>query len=314
MSPPLTVLCWLWSQPGAPGTYTARHVNVWAGMVRRNLTIPHRIACVTRDPAGIEPGVDIITPPGDFEDICIPTWGPARPQCLRRLSMFRPDAAAIFGPRFVCMDVDCVVTGPLDSLFDRPETAVFYASPPSSGGALNPRPYNGSMLMLTAGARPQVYDQFTPERAAAAGRRFVGSDQAWISEVLGPNEPTWSEADGVVWWGRWQGGIRGCLVFFPGRPKPWSLIDSEGWIRRAYTRGRGGRCLVLGYAPTVWSEATAALDAGRFDAVIASPEAAEHWPGPIEDVARSDAHALRLADEHGFDEVVFCGRSERHAA
>jgi hypothetical protein len=48
------------------------------------------------------------------------------------------DAADIFGERFVCMDLDCVIGGPLDPLFDRPEDLVLFK------GTAPDRPYNGS--------------------------------------------------------------------------------------------------------------------------------------------------------------------------
>src|SRR3546814_18283214 len=88
-------------------------------MVSRNLSMPHRIACVTDMPEGIDRSVEIITPPGEFLDISNPRWSNGRPQCYRRLSMFRRDAGAIFGERFVSMDLDVVVGGPLAPLLYR---------------------------------------------------------------------------------------------------------------------------------------------------------------------------------------------------
>ncbi len=305
----LTVLSWFWSQPGGRSSYDASHVNTWAVMVKRHLQMPHRIACVTDTPEGLDPGIEIIVPPREFEAVRIPTWEEWRPQCLRRLSMFRPDAAEIFGSRFVCMDLDCVVSGPLDPLFDHAEEFMIYR-----GTAPNRR-YNGSMMLLTAGARPQVHSLFTPELAARAGERFVGSDQAWISYVL-PEEKTWGPEHGVIWWGeRGEISPQTRLMFFPGTPKPWDLLSdaSERWVAKHYRGRRGGRALVLGYAPTVWAEASAALDTGGFDVVIASPEAAPHWPGE-HIVARDDAHAERLVAMMGFEEAVFCGRSVQVSA
>jgi hypothetical protein len=306
--PALTILCWLWSQQDGRTRYTAHHVNCWAAMVRRHLTLPHRLACVTDTPDGIDPAVEIIPPPGGFEDVRIPTWSHERPQCFRRLAMFRRDAARIFGERFVCMDVDCVIGASLDPLFARGEDIVLYASPPSP--IPQPRPYNGSMLLMTAGARPQVHERFTPEGAAAAGALYVGSDQAWFSHVLGPGEATWGEADGVVWWGRSHSApppLR--AMFFPGHPKPWDLLGSDRWVREHFRGDRGGRCLVLGYRCDVWDDLAAAVRRGPFDAVIASPEAAEHWPGRLLAVVETDGEAAAVATMNGFAEVVWCGRS-----
>lgn len=235
----LTVLSWLWSQPNGRATYTAEHCNIWADMVDRHLSMDHEIAIVTDMPEGLHPRIRIIAPPGEFEDVRIPTWdihgGKALPQCHRRLSMFRPDAADIFGERFVSMDLDCVIAEPLDPLFDRQDDFVMYR------GTSGARPYNGSMLMMTAGARSQVYTEFTPERAVEAGRKFVGSDQAWISHVLGWGEATWGPEHGVVWWGssRNYEAPEWNLMFFPGDPKPWQLLDDD-WVAAHYRTNEDG--------------------------------------------------------------------------
>lgn len=227
----LTVMTWLWKQPNGRENYTAEMVNVWAAMVRRNLTLDHEIACVTDDATGIDPSIRIIEPPRDFEGVKIPTWGDALPQCLRRLSMFRPDAADIFGERFVNMDLDCVIGESLDPLFDIDADFCMYR------GTSGKRPYNGSMLLMTAGARPQVYEDFSVEGAAYAGRMFVGSDQAWISHCLGWGERTWGDEHGVLWWGNRKREIRGPkrVMFFPGFPKPWHVPKGDPefeWINR----------------------------------------------------------------------------------
>lgn len=306
MTEPLTVLTWLWSQPGGRASYTAHHVNIWADMVRRHLTIPHRLACVTDMPTGISADVDIIDPPRDFVDVRIPTWGEEKPQCLRRLSMFRPDAAGIFGRRFVNMDMDCVIGGSLDPLFSRTEGIVLYRSP--SGDIENPRPYNGSMTLMTAGARPDVFERFSPAGAVEAGKRYAGSDQAWVSHVLGHGEAVWDENDGVVWWGRRMHVAEPRLMFFPGYPKPWDIADQDEWIAKHYRAERIGRCLILGHDPSVWSDLAAAE--GTFAAVIASPEAAAHWHGPLLAIANDDWHADRLAAMYGFSDVTWCGRAK----
>lgn len=194
---------------------------MWANMVRRNLSMPHEVACVTDMPEGIDPSIRIIAPPGDFDGLQTPKWGGTRPSCYRRLAMFRRDAAEIFGERFVCMDLDSVIGGPLDPLFDRKDDLVLF------NGTGPGRPYNGSMMLIRAGCRPQVYDEFTPERAAEASEKFVGSDQAWLAYILGAGEKTWGEADGVYWHGptyrRARRKLKPRVLFFPGKLKPWDL-------------------------------------------------------------------------------------------
>lgn len=210
----------------------AEHVSIWADMVRRNLSMPHRIACVTDIPEGIDPSVEIITPPGDFLDITNPKWANGKPQCYRRLSMFRRDAAKIFGKRFVCMDIDCVIGGPLDHLFDRKEDLVLFK------GTHRTRPYNGSMMLIKAGCRPKVFEDFNQAAALESGSLFCGSDQAWLMHKLGPNEAVWDESDGVHWFG---GNYRvtsrrpkPSVMFFPGSRKPWQLKKVDPFISSNY--------------------------------------------------------------------------------
>ena len=226
----ITVLTWLWRQPRCRTNYTAHHVNVWADMVRRNLSMPHRIACVTDIPEGIDPSIEIIAPPGDFVGVETPTWCNAKPNCFRRLAMFRRDAAKIFGRRFVSMDLDCVIGGPLDPLFSRKEDLVLF------NGTSPKRPYNGSMMLMTAGCRPQVYEKFNPQDAAEAGFRFLGSDQAWLAYTLGWGEATFTEADGATFWPQWQPKKKTVprVLFFPGKLKPWDIAPCVPFIRDNY--------------------------------------------------------------------------------
>ncbi|GEM_PF-1016501 len=80
-----------------------------------------------------------------------------------------------------------------------------------------------------------------------------------------------------------------------------------------YEIGAEGRCLILGYGPSLWADVGQALDAGPYAAVIASPEAAEHWPGDVLAIAHDDDHADRIARSCGFDDVTWCGRTKEAA-
>ena len=226
----MLIVSWLWKQPGGRVTYTAEHVNIWAAMVRRNLSMRHELACVTDMPEGIDPSIRIIPPAGEFEDIR-PKWGPTKPNCFRRLVMFRRDAHKTFGKRFVSMDLDCIVGGPLDPLFDRSEDFVIYR------GTHPSRPYNGSLMLLTAGARPQLYERFDQAGADVSGEAFHGSDQAWIAHCLGPNEATWDRSYGVWHLHEYLPHARKAsptVLFFPGKRKPWELHKVFPWMREHY--------------------------------------------------------------------------------
>jgi hypothetical protein len=300
-----TLLTWLWSQPGGRTTFTADHVNIWASMVRRNCSLDIDLACVTDMSEGIDPDIRIIDPPHEFEDVHLPSWTNGKPQCLRRLSMFRRDAADIFGERIVCMDLDCVIAGSIDHIVGVKDD--FRICQGTAAG----RPYNGSLLVLTAGCRPQAYEMFTPEAAQQASAEFLGSDQAWLAHAL-PGEKTFGLADGVMM----SRGLRpkhGAIMFCPGELKPWDLVRNGGdpWVEQHYRSRPRGRAIYLGYNESVWRDAHKAMSR-PYAAVFASPEAAGVWRGPIKAVVRDDDYAARVAAMHGYHLVV-CGASERLA-
>lgn len=192
----IRVVTWLWRDEGYRFNklfrYGAGHVDRWARAVRRNLTLPHEIVVITDDPEGITEDVRVVPLWGDFRHLG---------GCYVRLRAFAPEMRDIIGPRFVSMDLDCVITGSLDPLFSRPEPFVIW-----SNGISN-NPYCGSMFMMDAGARKEVWEDFDPDTSREAAKRYIGTDQAWIAHRLGPNEATWTKADGVL--SRYDTGIGG---------------------------------------------------------------------------------------------------------
>jgi hypothetical protein len=293
----LRILTWLWQQPQTRAKFTAAHVNIWAAMIRRHCTLDFELACVTDMPAGIDQSIRIIKPPGEWEGLQTAAWKGGRPSCYRRISMFRPDAARIFGKRFCAMDLDVVIGANIDSILDRPDD--FMICGPSQKG---PRwIYNGSMMLMDAGARPHVYERFTPAQAEIASRKFVGSDQAWLAYSLGRGERTWTAEDGVLRWGPAQ---QGPMLFFPGEVKPWDCLGHD-WVRRHYRLDGPRTGIILGARQTVWDEAARAK--GPFDHVIALPPSASQWPHPVDAIAESIEQAKAMAHMMGIDRPVICG-------
>lgn len=234
----LTVVCWKWHQPGYAHPYTVHHVNRLRAMVARHYPEPHRFVCVTDDPGGLDPGIKAVPLWSDHADLPN-AWRPTGPSCYRRLRVFAADAADLFGPRFVSIDLDAVIVGDLRPLWHRTEDFIIWK-------AITPgTPYCGSMFMLTAGARPRVWEKFDPirSRERTKRRRIIGSDQAWIAACLGPNEATWSTHDGVLSFkydvlkngGALPAGTR--IVFFHGEHKPWY---PETWSRAPWIQQHWG--------------------------------------------------------------------------
>jgi hypothetical protein len=209
-------------------------------MVARHYPHPHRFLCITDDAAGLDPDVETIPLWNDFAHVPSPHGG-KNPSCYRRLRLFHPEIASVFGERFVSLDLDCVIVGDLTPLWDRPEDFVAW-------GDTNPLPgshYNGSMMLLRAGARPQVWTEFDPATSPqlALRARCFGSDQGWISYCLGPGEARWTQADGVYSFrndimpanvARLPANAR--IIFWHGHVDPWSNYAQANcpWVREHY--------------------------------------------------------------------------------
>lgn len=232
---PQSVVCFKWKPQlhGYRSTFGPAAVNALRRMVARHYPHPHRFICVTDDPRGLDAGIEVVKLWDDFAQIPSP-HGRQNPSCYRRLKAFAPEMASILGERFVWMDLDTVVVGDLVPLFDRPEDFVIW-------GETDPRSfYNGSMVLMTAGARRQVLDDFNPRTSPMTAKRAgkFGSDQGWISYRLGPGEATWGREDGVYSYrvhihphgNRLPDNAR--VVMFHGKHDPWDARTNQvPWVR-----------------------------------------------------------------------------------
>jgi len=217
----ISVVVWRWGHK-----YSAESVNTLFRMVRRWYG-PHRSICVTNDAAGIDADIEIIADREDFSNVPNPS-GPQFPSCYRRLRLFD---GSDFGERVVSLDLDAVVVDDLRPLWDRPETVVAWEDP------LYPRQVNGSMLLLNAGAHPEVWAEFNPRISPAAAKTagFRGSDQAWISYLM-TESARWTRADGVYSFRQARElPANARIVFFHGGTKPWDIgAQRIEWVRKNY--------------------------------------------------------------------------------
>lgn len=163
----LTVLCMKWGDK-----YGSHHVNVLESMLSRHLDMDYELVCITDDPHGVECRT-------------LPLWEDDSEGCFRRLDLFRPEIAEILGPRFVSIDLDCVIVADITPLFQRDEDFVIWQHPVFMGR------YCGSMFMMDSGARAQIADA-----PRVRDRKFPGTDQEVISNLL-PDEAVWTAEDGV---------------------------------------------------------------------------------------------------------------------
>lgn len=158
------------------------------------------------------------------------------PGCFCRLRMFDPEwqeKHELTG-RIVSVDLDVVITGSLDGLFDKPEKFVIL----QGANASNPCPYNGSVFMLRAGTRPDVWEDFSLKRAAEVPFFEFPDDQGWFAHKI-PNAGAWNAGSesGIFAFKKpgWPAGDDlpkdAKMVVFPGWRDPSKFTQLE-WIRR----------------------------------------------------------------------------------
>lgn len=223
----LKVVCWKWTPPdGYRSAFTHLQVNNLFNMVKRNYHKPFEMVCITDNARLINPDIRIIPLQSIEKFAHLPSpHGGVNPACYRRLVMYSDEARELIGERFVSVDLDVVLVDDVTPVWDRPDVDFMIW-----GETLRRTPYNGSMQMMTAGARRQVYDDFDPNTSPLVARKagFDGSDQAWISYRLGPHEKRWTKEDGVFSFrlhvktnaGKIPKGAR--VIFFEGQVDPWS--------------------------------------------------------------------------------------------
>lgn len=212
----LIISTWLWGDT----KYSIDDVEKLAAGVRRHLTKEFfEFICISDKQTWIK-NVDQCMP--------IPDIALTRVKgCFARLRMFDPAwQKKIFGfgwtlsDRLVCIDLDTVITGPLDPLFDRVEPFMIL----KGANSVNPNPFCGALMMLRPGYRPDVWEDFSLEAAAKVKHFEFPDDQAWIWDRM-------PQADG------WQCGAASGVYAFKkpgwphgdGLPPDARMVTFNGW-------------------------------------------------------------------------------------
>jgi hypothetical protein len=171
----LVVSTWWWGNK-----FPIDNVNKLAAGVKRHLKRPYRFACIH------DKGF-----PAFSDDVHhswpIPDENLTKVQgCFARLRMFDPtwQQAYPFHSMYddapsdciVNIDLDTVITGPLDPLFNRNEPFIIM----QGANAVNPCPMNGALMMLHAGVHSEVWNDFSLEAAQQVPFHSFPDDQGWI--------------------------------------------------------------------------------------------------------------------------------------
>ena len=169
MTDPVLVLCMKWGQ-----LYGPDYVNKLAHGVSRNLRRPHRFICFTDDATGLDPGIEV----HDLPELGLPQGH--TDSRWQKLALFRRDLAGLRGTALF-LDLDLVITGPLDRFFDLPgafrilrDDDLFRTKPlrrlnPTRDAFLH-SVGNSSVFRFEIGEHSYILDAFLADPAAATAR------------------------------------------------------------------------------------------------------------------------------------------------
>jgi len=223
----LSVLTFKWrSDPNAREQFTAQHVNILYAMVKRNLTLPFNFFCITDDFTGIRSEVNLVKL---WDEPYIERWNPSHPNCFRRLKIYSQEAKKLFGEKILLLDLDMIILKNINDLVDREQDFVAW----NKGGTK----YQGAIILHKTGTRSFLWDEFNSDIPKLIKKeKRVGSDQAWVSMRLGPDEAVWTPKDGIY---SYKVHIRRKpfpenvkIILCHGKPKPWQI--NESWIQEHY--------------------------------------------------------------------------------
>ncbi len=215
-------VCWLWRGKNFWKTvakYDERHVEALSSMLKRHGG--HELICVQ------DGNFDI---PGS---IIMPEEVAELPDYLPKLWCFSPEFHRIMGGRFASIDLDVVITDDLSPLLNVNEPFVIW-------NQAKGEPYNTSLFALEAGYHQHVWKSMSVDKVSAARRQYARwtGDQSWVAHILGSDEPTFGEQDGVLQYRpsvhRMEKPRNMKTMFLCGPYEPESESMKSEWMRQAW--------------------------------------------------------------------------------
>jgi len=193
---PVTVLCMKWGVKYGP-----EYVNRLYAMVARRLARPFRFVCLTDAAAGVRAEVTCAPLPP------MPPLAQPKERGWLKIGSFSPEVAARLGETVVLyLDLDVVVTGPLDALFEAP------CGFPLIRDWYHPLRVvgNSSVYRYRPSERTDIYETFRRD-ADAIVRRFR-NEQEFLTDYLA------ARGELSFWPADWCPSYRvGCLPPWPMR-------------------------------------------------------------------------------------------------
>ena len=164
-----TVICMKWGT-----AYSADYVNRLYRGVMRHMARPTRFVCFTEDQVGLLEGIEARPLPA----IDLPAAGLRRGP-WRKLGLWQHDPGGISGD-VLFLDLDVVVTGPLDAFFDyEPGCLCLIRNWTQAKDEIG----NSSVMRFRVGSAPHLVDDFERD-GPALSYRFV-NEQTYVTKQSG---------------------------------------------------------------------------------------------------------------------------------
>jgi|SRR5690606_37321959 len=229
----VSFVCFQWNEGFRE--YTPERVNTLARGIKKHYRKPHRFICVTDETQGFSSDVELIRLPESARwaaQMKSPEGG-RFPSSYRRLWCFSKEATCL-GSRIMQLDIDCLIVGNLEPLFDYPDDFIGWRPNSVWGNSMR---IGGGTWMLRTGTHTHVWESLTPQGIAKArAEGWRGSDQAWLSYCLSATCKVWpkdigiyQKQDKVYSWSEPPANVK--IVHFNGEPKYWQMDNK--WIREA---------------------------------------------------------------------------------
>lgn len=229
MTEVVNVLCMKWGTK-----YPADYVNRLYSMVARNIRRPFRFVCLTDDNSDLSENIEFFPLP----ELSVNLDGPERG--WNKLSVFSQELYDLKG-KVLCLDLDLIITGDLDDLFDYPGAVMIIKDWVKRDGT-----GNSSVYRFEVGAHPEVLSEF--EASFEKIKAVYRNEQEYLSAIL-------MQKNALVYWpDNWCRSFkRHCLrpwsffiaretkipadarvIVFHGKPDPHDAIGGESgkWYRR----------------------------------------------------------------------------------
>ena len=225
----VNVLCMKWGTK-----YSAEYVNTLYSMVARNLSREFRFVCLTEDGVGLDDQVEVFPLP----ELSVDLGGPERG--WNKLAVFAETLYDLKG-KVLCLDLDLIITGSLDDLFDYPGEVMIIRDWIKKDGT-----GNSSVYRFEVGAHAEILNEF--EGSFEQIKNTHRNEQEYLSAAM-------MAKDALVYWpDSWCRSFkRHCIkpfsfliareteipedtrvLVFHGRPDPHEAIagTSGKWYRR----------------------------------------------------------------------------------